>query len=62
MQTSAGHPTQEGEAMSEAERNEDFSDLQHEEGCDDEVAEHAPGAARAKRTEVLARRPPRRRL
>ena len=67
VQTSAGRLMQEGEEQSGAEKDGDLSDLEHEEVCDDELADFEAmrglGAARPRRVVragAPTRRPPRR--
>ena len=53
VQTSAGHLMQEAEEQGDAEKDGDFSYLEHEEACDDELADFEAmrglGAARPRR-------------
>ena len=53
VQSSAGRLMQEGEEQSDAEKDGDFSDLQHQQVCDDELADFEAmrglGAARPRR-------------
>ena len=58
VQTSAGRLMQGGEEQGDAEKDGDFSDLEHEEVCDDELADSE--AMRGLGAGPPTRRPPRR--